>query len=137
MQGLSGYNAPHKVAGRSLAHLLSGASPIERAFYGADLRSGHLALVEPTLKQAAQLTGSNTTYIVAAEKISPPEREIILANLRPLIPVKAPVPVPSVPATPPTIPVVMDLRQKLAEIVAVIGVDEVLEILTEDERVAA
>ncbi len=110
---------PRVVCGVSLAHRLSGKSPVERAFLGADLHSGRLHLKELTLKQAAAITGANTSYVSAAVKLAYNERYSVRAGMRPMI---------EVPAARQAVPPKSD-DEVLADLVARNGTDRVLEML--------
>jgi hypothetical protein len=71
------------ITGRFLAH--SPASAVARAFRAADLHTGAVQLVQPTMVQAAYLAGTSTTYArQAALRLA--ERAAIENGTIPLMP---------------------------------------------------
>ena len=106
---------PRVVNGRSLAHQVAGKSPTERALILAD---NHSALLRPTVKQWALITGANLSYAHAAIKLGSDERRLVDAGLRPMIPVQR-----GAPAAP------KSDAETVAEIVGRVGVDRALEMI--------
>jgi hypothetical protein len=58
---------PHLITGRNLAHAHRGAH--ERAGIAAQLVQGEVALVKPTITQAASITRASTTYVHEALRL--------------------------------------------------------------------
>jgi len=94
----------------------------ERAFEAADLVNGVSLLVQPTTVQSATLWRVNRAYVSAA-LARQKERELILSGAVPLVP--PPVKALSAPVGP---------QERLAEVVAELGVNGTLSALAAIER---
>jgi hypothetical protein len=111
---------PRTVRGISLAHMLTGKSPIAHAFIAGDLHRGASVLTCATLRQSALLTGASVGYVFAASKLSAPDRRRVLAGLDSLIARK-----PRAPET------TKGDAEVIADIVDRVGVDRALEMIIE------
>jgi len=110
------------VDAHSLPHLK--ASKAVRACIGADILDGELALQNLTIKLVAGAVGVSTTSVIAAQRLTPEQRQAVKNGRRPL--------------RLPRIPVPVDPVKRLIEIVAEIGLDAALSALAEsEEKVAA
>jgi len=108
-----------------------------RAVDGADVVDGMARLENLTLRLVAAAMRVSVSYLVAACRLSPEQRQAIRQGRRPLVLPRAPVPPSSVPATPPAIPVAA--LDRLVDIVNELGgVTETLNVLSMlDCRIAA
>jgi hypothetical protein len=87
------YHVPHRpvnggtrrLRGASLAQIARRKCPIERAILGAELVEGRVVLEPPTARAACTLVGVSYGYVLAALKLSPEQRNAVLAGERPLI----------------------------------------------------
>jgi hypothetical protein len=75
---------PRQITGRNLAH--ARRNPVERALLAADLASGRVVLVEPTMRQIVGLTGASPSYAAAAAALDEGERRSVSRGWRPMIP---------------------------------------------------
>jgi hypothetical protein len=92
------------------------------AILGAEVMDGRVSLINPTLNMIAQGIGVSTSYLVAARKLSPEQRQEVLADKRPLVQPKPPAPV-------------LNAEQRFAAVVAELGgVANALDRLTLIER---
>ena len=118
-------------------------SKAAKACDAADVVDGLTKLGNPTLRLVAAAYGVSIGSVARARRLTPEQRQAVRQGKRPLILPRAPsapavLPVPSTaPATPPVPPMVMGPRERLAEIVADIGLDATLTLLANNERVAA
>jgi hypothetical protein len=112
------------VNSRGLSHRK--ASKATKACLAARIVAGDVTLTNPTVKLIAYAVGVSPAYVHRALRLSAEEREAVERGERPLIMPTAAVRTPADPV------------QRLAEIVAEIGVDAALGALaeSEDRRVA-
>lgn len=110
-----------QVTGRNIAH--ARRSPIERALLAADILAGRVDLVGLTAKQIAVMLKTNQPYVDAARDLSAAERRLVEAGLRPLKPAKR--------------PTLQCDDEVLTRAIRRLGVDRVLEIAAQLERIAA
>ena len=104
---------PRTVDAHSLPHLkLTNAG---RACLGADLLDGHVRLEHFTLSLVAKAVGVSVSYVLAAQRLVPEEREKVRTSQRPLVLSRVP-PRVLVPT-----PVVQDAHARLVGIVAELG----------------
>jgi hypothetical protein len=103
-------NRRHRLADQAI-------SAAERAFIGSDLVDGRLQLVKPTLRAAAHLARTNTSYVQWALQRQA-ERLAIEAGAVPLVPAHRPALPPSITA-----------QARLADLVAELGSNQVLDLL--------
>jgi len=103
-------------------------SKVERAFIAADLYSGAIQLVYPTVVQSAWLAQVSDTYAHHALRKSERDRALVESGVLPLWP-------SAVRALPPPSPV--SPEQKLSDVVAEIGINNTLVMLAAFERTAA
>jgi len=89
----------------------------------ADLVDGLSTLQNPTIRVAAVARGVSQPYVVAALRLSPAQRDAVRQGMRPLI-----LPRPRLPVPKP------DPQRKLAEVVAEIGLNGVLDLLAANEK---
>ena len=94
-------------------------SKTRRALLGAAVLKGEIDL-KPTAKDVARMVGRSVAYLHRAAKLSPAEEQRVRAHFRPLVEprVKA-LPAPVSPA------------EKLAEVVAAVGFDGILDLLAQ------
>jgi hypothetical protein len=112
---------PRVVDAHSLLHLQ--ASPAAKACLAADWLDGVAIVQNPTLRLAATAYGVSLGSVARARRLTPEQRDAVKRGHRPLILPRIPMPVVA-PATP---------RERLARIVAEVGIDGVLELLTAPE----
>jgi hypothetical protein len=130
-----------KVDAHGLLH--KRASKAAKACDAADAADGRIVVQNLTLKLLASAYGVSLGYVVHARRLTPEQRDAVRRGQRSLILPRAPATpstpsVPTaVPATPPVPPVVMDVRRRLEEIVAEVGVNGVFDLLAANEKVAA
>jgi hypothetical protein len=100
-------------------------SKTERALLGADILDGITLLQNLTTTQVAAAVGVSPSYVQAARRLAPLERAAVEHGQRPLIQPRA--------------TRTADPVERLAEIIAEIGVDQTLDLLavSEGERVGA
>ena len=134
---------PRVVDAHGLLHLRA-ASKAVKACDAADAVDGLAILGNFTLKLAAVAYGVSIGSVARARRLTPEQRQAVRQGKRPLVLPRASsappaLPVPSTaPATPPvSTPVVMGPRERLAEIIAEIGVSATLDLLAATEKVAA
>jgi hypothetical protein len=129
------------VDAHSLPHMRQ--SKATKACNAADALDGRVAVQNLTLRLMSAAYGVSVPYISRARRLTPEQRQAVRQGKRPLILPRAPstppaLPVPpTAPMTPPVPPVTMGARERLAEIVAEIGLDATLTLLANNERVAA
>ena len=126
---------PRRVTGRYLAH--AKLTPAERAFMAVDIVDERVDVGRLTAKQVAVILRTNSTAMAAASKLSPAERKLVEAGVRPLMgakPVK-----PAKPAEPLLPGILVEDEDALAAIVRRIGVDQALDLVSaiEAEEAAA
>ena len=131
---------PRDVDSHSLLHLR--VSKAAKACDAADAVDGLAILGHPTLRLAATAYGVSIGSVARALRLTPEQRLAVRRNERPLILPRAPSappapPVSIAPATPPVPSVIMGARDKLAEVIAEIGADGVLNMLAAMEKAAA
>ena len=131
---------PRVVDAHGLLHMR--ASKSAKACDAADVIDGLAVLQNPTLRLAAAAYGVSIGSVARARRLTPEQRQAVRRNERPLILPRAPsappaLPVSIAPATPPVPPVIMGARDKLAEVIAEIGADGVLNMLAAMEKAAA
>jgi hypothetical protein len=131
---------PRVVDAHGLLHMRTSKSA--KACDAADVIDGLAVLQNPTLRLAAAAYGVSIGSVARARRLTPEQRQAVRRNERPLILPRAPsappaLPVSIAPATPPVPPVIMGARDKLAEVIAEIGADGVLNMLVAMERAAA
>jgi len=80
-----------------------------RAVLGAEILDGRIPLMNPTVSIVAQAMGVSASYITAARRLSPKQRQDAARGLRPLVEHRA------APALAPSV------EQRLSEIVAELG----------------
>jgi hypothetical protein len=100
-------------------------SKTRRALLGAAVLKGEYDL-KPTAKDVARMVGCSVAYLHRAAKLSPAEEQRVRAHLRPLIE-------PKVKA----LPVPVSPQQRLAEVVAELGITGTLTMLAAIEKRAA
>jgi hypothetical protein len=100
-------------------------SKTERALLGADILDGITLLQNLTTTQVAAAVGVSPSYVQAARRLAPLARAAVEHGQRPLVQPRA--------------TRTADPVERLAEIVAEIGVDQTLDLLavSEGERVGA
>jgi hypothetical protein len=84
--------------------------------------------LKPTAKDVARMVGCSVNYLHTAAKLTPAEEQRVRANLRPLVEPK--VKGPPVPAS-------VSPAEKLAEVVAELGITGTLTMLAAIEKGAA
>jgi hypothetical protein len=131
---------PRVVDAHGLLHMR--ASKSAKACDAADVIDGLAVLQNPTLRLAAAAYGVSIGSVTRARRLTPEQRQAVRRNERPLILPRAPsappgLPVSIAPATPPVPSVIMGARDKLAEVIAEIGADGVLNMLAAMEKAAA
>jgi hypothetical protein len=92
---------PHSLAHRRLPKQV-------RAVLGAEILDGHIPLMNPTTGMVVQATGVSSSYIAAARRLSPEQRQDVVRGMRPLIVRKA-------------APPALSAEQRLRAIVAELG----------------
>jgi hypothetical protein len=117
--------------GRYLTRSLKGK---EAAFAGADLYRGVKQLVEPTLAQAAFLTGSNVNAVWWALHRREFREEILCGEMPLVPPPSRAVPVPASNGNDVTPPMTVGVDQMLAEAIRIVGIDHALAIAARVER---
>jgi hypothetical protein len=110
-------SVPRLVMGMWLAH--AKLSKAERAYLAGDLYTGAARLVEPTMLQAAMLARVNVTYAHWAIK-RPNDRLLVESGAVPLVP----------PAGPKALPKPVSPLDRLADVVAELGMNGTLNALT-------
>jgi hypothetical protein len=90
------------ISGASLAQTLRHLSPSARACWGADIVDGITIITAPTMKSIALNVGVSASYLFAALRLTPEQRNEVKRGLRPLIPLRQ-------PASPTSIPTVEDV----------------------------
>ena len=95
-----------------------------RALLGASVLKGELDL-KPTARDVARMVGCSVNYLHTAAKLTPAEEQRVRAGFRPLVEPK----VKGLPAPAPVSP-----QQRLAEVVAELGIAGTLDALTAIER---
>jgi len=78
------------------------------AIAGAEVMDGRLHLLNPTLEMIARAVGVSASYVAAARKLAPEQRQEVLRGMRPLVPPKPPAPV-------------LSAEQRFATAVAAVG----------------
>src|SRR5262245_37299120 len=81
--------SPRVVSGASLAQLLRHKTPSQRAVIAADVVDGRLVIVGLTAKSVTAICGANASYVAAALKCTPEQRELIKRGERQLAPASA------------------------------------------------
>src|SRR5215472_8492734 len=56
-----------------------------RAVLAAEILDGHIPLMNPTAGMVAQATGVSSSYINAARRLSPEQRQAVVHGMRPLV----------------------------------------------------
>jgi hypothetical protein len=109
-----------------------------RAVVGADILDGRVSLQNLTGKLVAQAQGISTTYLAAARRLSPAQRDAVRRGERPLIPPKPAKPALAAQLAAPFPPAIVaeTPKQRLHNIVDEIGVTEALTLLAEIDRAA-
>ena len=107
---------PHSVAQKKKL------SKPARAVLGAEILDGNVTLLNPTRDMVSKAVGVSTAYIDAARRLTPEARRDVVHGNRPVVRPKAP-PSP-----------VLSVEQRLAAIVAEIGVTAALNALPTIER---
>jgi hypothetical protein len=92
---------PHSIAHKSL-------SKASRAILGAEILDGNVPVLNPTVDMVAKATGVSASYIAAARRLSPEQRQDVLRKRRPLVQRRAPSPV-------------LNVEQRFVEIVTELG----------------
>jgi hypothetical protein len=121
----------------SLAHRKN--SKAAKACDGADILDGRVSLQNLTGRLVAQAQGVSQTYIAAARRLTPAQRDAVRRGERALVPPAK----PALPAQPAQLPapfppavVAESAEQRLRHIVGEIGVVEALNLLAEIDRAA-
>jgi hypothetical protein len=76
------------MSGASLAQRVRRMSASERACFAADVVDGKVVLTALTAKSVAAMTGTNASYLYAALRLSPEQRQEVRRGIRPLIPLQ-------------------------------------------------
>ena len=105
----------------SLAH--KAMSKAVRAVLGAEILDGRIPLMNPTIGMVAQAAGVSASYVAAARRLSPDQRQAVARGLRPLVARRA--------ATS-----ALSVEQRLRMIVSELGIGGTLEALAALEKVA-
>src|SRR5215831_9861756 len=92
---------PHSLSHRRLPKQV-------RAVLGAEILDGHIPLMNPTTGIVVQATGVSSSYIAAARRLSPEQRQDVVRGMRPLVMRKA-------------VPPALSVEQRLGAIVAELG----------------
>jgi hypothetical protein len=98
-----------------------------KACDAADVVDGHAALQNPTIRLVAAAFGVSVGYVLAARRLTPTQREAVRNGWRPLI----------LPRSTPALPAPVSPQERLAGIVAELGVTGTLNALASIERAAA
>jgi hypothetical protein len=122
MNGSNGGNSALSV--RSLINNRA-LSKTRRALLGASVMKGEVDL-RPTAKDVARMVGCSVAYLHRAAKLSPAEEQRVRANLRPLVE-------PRVKALPTSV----SPQERLAGVVAELGITDTLAMLAAIEKGAA
>ncbi len=123
---------PRALSGAALAQRLRRLSAAERAILAADIVDGRVILQNLTVKAIAAITGANLSYVHAALRCTPEQRERIRRGERPLIlPKNA-----ARPSSAPTFDWDSIDDDALAETVRRIGVDRMLDAAVAAEHAA-
>jgi hypothetical protein len=77
-------SSPRSITGASLAQVLRHLPPPARGCWGADIVDGITIVTAPTAKSVAQTVGVNATYLFAALRLAPEQRNEVKRGLRPL-----------------------------------------------------
>jgi hypothetical protein len=85
LNGNGANGKPRCVSGASISQLVRHMSPVERAILGAELVEGRVTLEPPTAKTVGGLVGVSQNYVFAALRLTPAQRDAVLAGDRPLI----------------------------------------------------
>src|SRR6516164_6386704 len=85
----NGASGPRRISGASLAQLVKGRSPSERAVLAADILDGRIVVVGLTRKAVTTLCRANTNYVAAALRTTPEQRTAIRRGARALIRTRA------------------------------------------------
>jgi hypothetical protein len=110
------------VKGRGLA--CRKLSKPARALLGVDIIEGTTAITDLSHKQIAATVGVSVSYLNAAQRLTPAEREAVRRGLRPLVE-------PRVSAAQ------LSAHERLAAIVDEISIDAALGLLAVNDKVAA
>jgi hypothetical protein len=76
------------VSGASLAQLLRRKTPSQRAVIAAEILDGRLVIMGLTAKSVTMLCGANSSYVGAALKCTPEQRELIKRGEQQLTPAR-------------------------------------------------
>jgi hypothetical protein len=107
------------------------ASKAARAVIAADILDGLMILQNPTVSIVAAALGVSASSVANARRLTPEQRDAVRKGRRPLVlPAK---PAPS--RLPPPAPV--SVREKLAEVVAEVGVNTTIDMIAELDCSAA
>jgi hypothetical protein len=116
-------NPVRLITGQWCAH--AKLSLAARAYLAADLHTGKAQLISPTVVQSARLARVNPTYVHWAVK-RPNDRLLVTSGAVPIMP----------PAMPKALPAPVGPLDRLADIVAELGVNGTLNALTVIEGTA-
>jgi hypothetical protein len=105
---------PHSIVHKKLSKAV-------RAVLAAEILDGNIALLNPTRSMVVSGLGVSSSYVGAASRLTPEQRQEVVCGVRPLVRRKA----SSVP---------VNVGQRLAAIVAEVGITAALNMLTTLER---
>lgn len=116
--------SPRALSGASLAQHLRRLSAPERAILAAEIIDGTVIIQGLTIKAIAAISGANISYVHAALRCTPEEREQVRRGERPLV-------LPKDTARPSSAPTVFDWHavddDALVEAVRMIGIDRTID----------
>jgi hypothetical protein len=110
---------PRVVDAHSLPHCK--LSKAARACLAADILDGRLTLQGLTIKLVAAAVGVSGSYVSAALRVAPEQRDLVRQDRRPLVLPRRPVTLPSA-------------QKRFADLVEEIGITRALNLLVETEK---